>query len=1022
MLASPDLQRVQRPAKTSRTSSSVGTSIGTFDYDAVRREIEESRALKEDADSLVERYLAESKVILARTQEAGARESYSPENKILEVDDASFNTRSKPRTAQRRVAGARKAASRIARSKVIIEKAKKTSTARESPPRKAVRRNAARSPGSANQTFISKQSSIRPVELDSIRTVPKPEVKVIQRSRSQRRKEAPTEVFDRRARADASKFVLVQAGDQTARAAAGRERERERLLGLSSVAQRLTILAESDVPPAAYQGWGQPRSLGPPAGPSPRFLRPEPMSKSESPSATILPHAQASTLQPQVTKGSPGMVPAVQQQEQQQPPLAESTTGADTVPPLEQSEMSSKPTDMRPPLPSGQTLTLPQAAAVAEASPPGPTPALPTSLLTQMHTATAAEEMVRLLQAKASVLETTNEAMRSQMLTAESRALEVERREREEREKRQKIVEEARLAMEEAERTKKCYEDALREKEEALSVISALKEANTQLKDGFDVLKDQVVANQERADRADLTSVRLREEKFQRELAGTHIQKTVALAQVSSHSFDDLCELLVTELLLDNLEGDSSPAQARASPSARPVATILRASQEEGGRGSAYARIEVANEVEKTDDSEDGYDDDFDDEDVEDAGEQLDEMLETMVSHNVEVESVSEVNEDEAVVEDVPSEERLEPSEEPVHNGKPNTPQTVIPAPPIQIDQSAYASEAFVKRMQDEISKIRQEMRVSHTHEREAHVERTRREALEEKVQMLSERETLNKRLVETEAKLWHEEKGQAQLKQLHQAMQSQASLQLKLVNEQRRRQELEADLMCKVKEAEDAKSQLLKEAERADTFALAATSALAREPIQAPTSPVGPPGSKKLEAVATTAGSNGMESEITVVPDERNVGKSDAKEEPHTAPMQYNADVGVPPRAYTIMYARPFDPQLAGDEEDEEEADRSGNSHFNSLLSDYSLGMSGREDLSSDDINASSGIASSNSLDESEGNFDDSTANMLSVAKIRAQAGWGDSGGVADSMDYGNLFGSVSGSVLVDVLDEVVL
>jgi len=121
-------------------------------------------------------------------------------------------------------------------------------------------------------------------------------------------------------------------------------------------------------------------------------------------------------------------------------------------------------------------------------------------------------------------------------------------------------------------------------------------------------------------------------------------------------------------------------------------------------------------------------------------------------------------------------------------------------------------------------------------------------------------------------------------------------------------------------------------------------------------------------------------------------------------------------------MYARPFDPQLAGDEEEEEEADRSANSHFNSLLSDYSLGMSGREDLSSDDINASSGIASSNSLDESEGNFDDSTANMLSVAKIRAQAGWGDSSGVGDSMDYGNLFGSVSGSLLVDVLDEVVL
>ena len=58
--------------------------------------------------------------------------------------------------------------------------------------------------------------------------------------------------------------------------------------------------------------------------------------------------------------------------------------------------------------------------------------------------------MVRKLSTQTSLLETTNAALKSQLLSQESRVLEIERRERYELERKQKIEQEKRLKEEEA--------------------------------------------------------------------------------------------------------------------------------------------------------------------------------------------------------------------------------------------------------------------------------------------------------------------------------------------------------------------------------------------------------------------------------------------------------------------------------------------------------------------------------------------------------------------------------------------
>ena len=55
MLGSEDL--LQIPTRTFNSSPQSNYQNETFDYDSIRAEIEETRALKSDADSLISKYI-----------------------------------------------------------------------------------------------------------------------------------------------------------------------------------------------------------------------------------------------------------------------------------------------------------------------------------------------------------------------------------------------------------------------------------------------------------------------------------------------------------------------------------------------------------------------------------------------------------------------------------------------------------------------------------------------------------------------------------------------------------------------------------------------------------------------------------------------------------------------------------------------------------------------------------------------------------------------------------------------------
>ena len=126
-----------------------------------------------------------------------------------------------------------------------------------------------------------------------------------------------------------------------------------------------------------------------------------------------------------------------------------------------------------------------------------------------------AEEMVQKLTTQTSLLETTNAALKSQLLSQESRVLEIERRERYELDRKQQLENEKRLREEEAKVAALRLQDAEKAKEDAISIVKTLESANKNLQKGCEALQDQMLEHQKRADRANMVSIKLREASYQ---------------------------------------------------------------------------------------------------------------------------------------------------------------------------------------------------------------------------------------------------------------------------------------------------------------------------------------------------------------------------------------------------------------------------------------------------------------------------------------------------------------------------
>ena len=156
------------------------------------------------------------------------------------------------------------------------------------------------------------------------------------------------------------------------------------------------------------------------------------------------------------------------------------------------------------------------------------------------------------------LLETTSEALRSQLLNTESRNIELEKQQQRAREAAAQEAEAKKHRDLEIEMAKKRMEDALAAKSEASEMVETLKKANLTLQKGCEVLQDQVVSHQKRADKADMRSLQIREEQHQNRNQTYNTQRAVALSQVSAHNFDDLCSLLVAELCYENLISPTS--------------------------------------------------------------------------------------------------------------------------------------------------------------------------------------------------------------------------------------------------------------------------------------------------------------------------------------------------------------------------------------------------------------------------------------------------------------------------------
>ena len=138
----------------------------------------------------------------------------------------------------------RKNTTRKSRKKIVSSTTKLRKKAAINSSRQSNKSPNATSPGTADRIFVSKRSSIRPSELDDIRTYPKKEVQIIRRSRKTKPKVGPTEIYDQRSKVKEARFVKdnVPQNDDESR---GLLRDSEKLLGLSSISQKLTILADT---------------------------------------------------------------------------------------------------------------------------------------------------------------------------------------------------------------------------------------------------------------------------------------------------------------------------------------------------------------------------------------------------------------------------------------------------------------------------------------------------------------------------------------------------------------------------------------------------------------------------------------------------------------------------------------------------------------------------------------------------------------------------------------------------------
>ena len=276
-------------------------------------------------------------------------------------------------------------------------------------------------------------SSIRPSELDDIRTYPKKEVEIIRRSHKTKPKSGPTEIYDKRTKSKEARFV----GDQTAfneNEKRGLARDSEKLLGLSSVSQKLTILADT------RESSNQEVSQADRDGPSPRFLRPQPTAQSMSPDSARVQYPQQSSNSPSATM-----------------------LRQDTLP-----QQILQPSTL-PPKIIYQQVQAPQ-------------PSIDPDFVRETNEKLAkAEEMVKKLTTQTSLLETTNAALKSQLLSQESRVLEIERRERYEIDRKQQLENEKRVREEEAKVAAIRLQDAEKAKEDAISIVKTLESANKNL-------------------------------------------------------------------------------------------------------------------------------------------------------------------------------------------------------------------------------------------------------------------------------------------------------------------------------------------------------------------------------------------------------------------------------------------------------------------------------------------------------------------------------------------------------------
>ena len=986
MLGSPDLLTLSS-RRERRAESGL---LGTFDYDDIRRELDESRAIKYQTDRILSQYLKASEKASKMAKRPEPQSNGSARLDTSDEDERLLpkTSRSAPQEKRRRRKGKANSTARnttkprpkrkMGRSKVIMErplptkKKEKDELARQAAQRKQQAAQLAKkrtnpnagSPGTANRLFVSKKSWIRPAELDCIRTVPKPEVQIIQRSGRRRPKQAPTEVLDMRTKAYDAQFVSVSGRDRSDRGLARRERDSERILGLSSVSQRLTIHAESD------ETHLQSRQASRLQGPSPRMLRPEPVAKSRSPVATVLPQEQQN-----LGAATPTLL-------KQSPPKSVGDALASAVAAVE---------------PQVETSPVHPVQEIASRSKPL---AMPSSTLE------ASEEMIRQLQAKTALLETTNEALKSQLLNTESRSIETERRERAVRAARTQEAEEQKRMAAETEMAKQRMEDALKAKNDAFSMVETLKDANTTLQKGCEVLQEQVVAHQKRADNADMTAVQLREEQYQKNVQRQNTQRTVALSQVSAHNFDDLCSLLVAELCYENLAPPTKgppasslrpekPSFERTKPA--PTARVLHQTADvykalpTANEDTAPVAAEVSNEENSEDDYDEDYENEFEDDDA----------------------------------------SKLSKEESAVANTTPADAPTALPV----VDQSKFVNDAFVLRLQGELEQLRQNVNKNAEFEKQAYEERMKREVMEEKMRFVKDREGLMLRLGEAEAKALRGEQQEEHIKELHRAIQQSTTLQQRLEEEERRR--VEAENVLRRTEIEKLKLQekLNEEAKRADSFALAATAAVASQPLDAPRSPVPKPGGARLKQVIPAVASDEAERvESKAVATEEPVSTGD-REEPI---VQADNEGGVSekvdesqeeeevvidegPRTYTILYARPNDRRLTGEDSilSDTALEESHNSNYNSLLSDYSFGANSDRNMSSDD-------SLLDDYSSAAGEMNDSSSSLLSVSKIKtaAFANWGGpkEGSSLDEKDVSAILHDANRSVLEEVLEEVIV